>query len=219
MLTELDDELGLRQGGLDGSGRSIRRCYRVNNLDFLGSTLDSDEFQGADYPNGIDGLAGMSEGLTMDCEGGEPPEQYVLELIPSVAVDVSVSNSNDGLDPTKHSTVMFKLDLPLPIDRPSIDDEVAGADESVEVSKARKGKKTNTHKYKSFAGGSKITKSIKMGQGDGNKFKAGNNQRILLKKSMANLAKAISTPISTVAGVILIPSTEDHKVASEVFEQ
>lgn len=83
-------------------------------------------------------------------------------MIPSVTMDVSTSDSVGGPDPSKHSTVMFKLDLPSTTNRPIMTDEVDEANRGGSILNNEKGKKTKLHKYGSFAGGAKIPKTIKI---------------------------------------------------------
>lgn len=125
-------------------------------------------------------------------------------MIPLETVDVTITNSSKGLNLAKHTAVMFKIDHPL------VTDELVGVDNIDETDgfglglKPGYGKKTNGPRIGNLAGGSKIPKAINIGQRNRNKFKYGNSHRLLLKETMAHLAKALSTSKSTITGVNVI---------------
>lgn len=81
------------------------------------------------------GLAEVSERTGMEFEGADFSSQYAPQIIPSVVVDVTNSKSPNGIDPTKHTAVRFKLDQFL-------DDDGQTSGGSGVVSKKGKGKKS-----------------------------------------------------------------------------
>lgn len=63
-----------------------------------------------DSPPNKDDFTFVAYTLAMVCDDDPSPVTHPLNLNPSILVDVIISSSLVGLNPTKHSTVLFKLD-------------------------------------------------------------------------------------------------------------
>lgn len=151
-----------------------------------------------DPPSSVGDSGFIAHNPDMVCDDDPLPISHPPHLPSPIPVDVTTSPSSIGLDPSKHSAVLFK------IDQASLDEgNPTGFIET--GSKVSKGVRLSKSAASSN-GSSKILKNFKIAQGPDSKFKAGNNNRILLKDSMNQLAKVISSPTVSVTGVNLVLS-------------
>lgn len=101
--------MGLGQGMQTGSSKSIEQGQLESNFDFPGMSLELNEFAEGFVPTKSRTLESNLEEPDMDYKEAEPPDPYIPEVIRAEAVDVTATKSSGGLDPTKHTIVLFKI--------------------------------------------------------------------------------------------------------------
>lgn len=117
--------MGSSENGLTGSGFGREQTMLGHKSSSSSRKPNMADFQTSGASTDDGNLAEGSAVPDLECEEDEIPERYEPEWIPSEFVDVTSSKFIMGLDPAKHTTMMFRLDSP------STDAENEGAPASI----------------------------------------------------------------------------------------